>query len=510
MNKHAHIKLDKGLLLLAVSTTITFILFLILRIISVEPGCDFGIDVFYHIKAGDLFPFLSTTKQFPWTEMSSWKLQFYDKELGFHAIIYALRQLSDFAGISLDAPFNFIDAVFVIALILTAAIGSYVYFKPLSFIVPPVLVFAFPLYFEKLNTIRPFLLSMILFMTVIFILMSEKTIIFKCVSMFLFGWLYSICYSVPHVLFIPVASYLAADVIKKRKTRIIPALFLACTWAIGIAVGFFIHPQFPNTYTGWYIQGIEVVRKILGLSGSEVGLGAGLGSPELWMISQNFMLFVILAANTALFACNGNRSRNSVFLLITQIVMTTGFFFSKRCVEYAAPVAVIGLVYILHDYFNQKPDARFTRIFCKLKSLSCAVVIFLLIAVPINANYLVKTYMLPPCYGFAKWAAENLEDGTYVGLLHWGDFPRMFYVADRYKYSMALDPMFSYYIYPERTKNIEKFRLLEKQLTPRELSEALGTNIVYASKFDNNAVMSLLDQGANLIYYDKDGYVLEL
>jgi len=129
----------------------------------------------------------------------------------------------------------------------------------------------------------------------------------------------------------------------------------------------------------------------------------------------------------------------------------------------------------------------------------------------VNNGILKNLIIISPCYDFGKWQRDNLSEGTYVGLLNWGDFPRLFYTAPELRYSMALDPMFSYYAYPKRTNIIEQFRLgYNQNLTTGELADAFGTNLLYAPKFYQPAVMYLLDKGALLIYYDSEGCLLEL
>jgi hypothetical protein len=498
----------KYLIYLVVSIIITWLLFLYLRLLSLHEGIDFGVDVYYHIKAADLFPFISHSKQFPWTEMSIWKMGFYDKELGFHAILYFLRIIGYHLGVSFNAPFNFIDMSLFTAVVLFASVGSYIYCKATSFMVPPLLVFVCPLFLEKLNTIRPFLLSMILFFLVIFILLSKRKLIIKISLIFICGWLYAICYSVPHLIIIPVLAYIVACVIFERSKKSYLSILLIFAAILGIAAGLYFHPQFPNTFTGWYIQGVEVIKQMLGLSKYEVGLGMGVLAPSGKQVFMNSLLIVLFLINWIFVVKNKNKSRELIFLFILQLVMIIGFFFSKRFIEYAVPVCVFSFAYIIAHYKEYVPNLLFFKLIYNGKLF--ITIIILIIMVPFGKTYLVNLYKIAPLYSFGQWASKNIKPGTYIGLLHWGDFPRAFYVADRYSYSMALDPMFSYYIYPERTKKIEMFRLGKQLITPVELYEALGTEYLYASKYDHKAVMYLLDNGAELLYNDKQGCLLKL
>jgi len=527
--------------ILIISIVVTFTVFMYIRANCIIPGSDYGVDVYYHIKAGDMFGFFSTSKQFPWAEMSLWKTNFYDKELGFHAIIFLLRQFSTYIGVPLSAPFNFIDGFFVAAIIIVTSIGSWFYCRTSSLIIPPFLIFISPFFFEKLCMVRPQLISILLFTVVLLILMINSpkraciinqqtnnkaqdqlfevdkknksafgSIKLKCVLLFLIGWLYSLCYSVPHIAIIPVFIYVAVSLVLDKKYR---SLFLLLSVIIGIAVGLTLHPQFPNSYKLWYIQGYEVVKKILGLSSSQVGLGIGLGAPTAKSLFQNSLIYILLIVNFIYILMNKKTNKNVFFLFVLQLVMLLGFLFSKRCIEYAVPAGVICTAYIINNYNEKTSYSHFFKMLSSVKCLVFSGLIFLVIMSPLTRSFLhyrTNAVKVSPLYSFAAWADSNVKKGTYIGLLQWGDFPRLFYVAPQFKYSMALDPMFSYYAYPKRTEVIEQFRLGNKKVGPKALSKALGTDLVYCSKYDHMPVMYLVGLGAQVVYYDKQGCLLKL
>ena len=501
---------DYSFIFLIGSMIITFIAFLFIRTSCIKAGIDYGVDVYYHIKAADMFPFMATTKQFPWTEISLWKTNFYDKELGFHAVIYLLRQLNYLLGFSLEPPFNFINGVMVAVILFAVGLCSWLYSRKAAIIVSPLLVFISPLFFSKITMIRPQVISIFLYSMVLFVLILSKNFKIKCLLIFILSWLYAICYSVPHVIIVPIFLFVVISFIKEKKyTEFLLLLFAV----LGITAGLTLHPQFPNTYELWYIQGIEVVRKILGISNSEVGLGMGVGAPVAKTVFQNILIYLLCVFNFICFFLYKEKKKNILFLLILQLIMLIGFFYSKRCIEYAVPAGVIGFACILKDWEKNSFHEKFFEVLTNIKTLVISMLLIIVIMAPLTRSFLehkTKSFEVDPLYSFADWAKNNLTPGTYIGLLHWGDFPRIFYVAPEYKYSMALDPMFSYVSYPQRTAVIEQFRLGTKKVGPKILARALGTNLMYCSKYDHLAVMYLLDRGAKVLYYDKDGCLLEL
>ena len=253
---------------------------------------------------------------------------------------------------------------------------------------------------------------------------------------------------------------------------------------------------------------------ILGLSGSKVGLGEGLKAPDFNAIIQNSLVFILLVLNIIFYKLTSKKTTknngNRLFIILLQLITILAFFFSKRAIEYAVPSAIMSFIYLTASCEKESdkiPQALTNRFYAAIILL----VVLLLVMVPINKRQLNQMIKLPPFYAFAKWAKNNIPDNTYIGLINFGDFPRLFYVTLRYKYSMAMDPMFSYYAYPERSNIIEQFRLgYDFKITPKELAKAYGTNYLFCSKHDQQPAMYLLDKGATLIYYDKEGCLLRL
>ena len=497
-------------ILLLASALICFALLIFLRCSNIYQGADYGVDVYYHIKAGDLFPFFATTKTFPWAEMSIWNTNFYDKEMGFHFLIYLFRHIGSLLGFSSEAPFNFISFCFSGLFLLIFSIWGYVKCRKTAFIIAPLLIFISPTFIQKLIIIRPAILSITLFSITIFILISESSFKRKLFYIFIMGWLYTICYSVPHVILIPLFVYFVSKLFSENIKDNIRYILFPCFGLIGIFIGLTLHPQFPNTYLNWYIQGFQVVLKMFGLSSSEVGLGVGMLAPSENVIRQNMLIFILLLINIVLFWA-GKKDEKKIFLVLLQFVTGIGFIFSKRFIEYAVPAEIICFVLLVSIETRSTEEHFIVSFYSNIKTLLIGCVLLIMVMLPITNNILKKLIIISPCYEFAEWQKDNLPEKTYVGLLNWGDFPRLFYTAPELTYSMALDPMFSYYVYPERVNFIEQFRLgYNQKLTPAELAEAFGTNLLYAPKYYQAAVMYLLEKGAKVVYYDKEGCLLKL
>ncbi len=474
-----------------------------------DKGVDLGIDVYYHIKAADMFPFISTTKQFPWTEMSIWKTNFYDKELGFHAILYVLRNILGYLGFSSGAPFNFIDIIFVFIIMLTVSIGGYIYCKSSSMVIPPLFVFASPLFLQKLFMIRPFLISIILFMIVVFTLLWNTRLLYKCIIIFFFGWIYALCYSVPHILLIPVVCYIFAEIFMHRSRRAFLSFFLLLSAIFGICAGLLIHPQFPNTFIGWYVQGVIVIKQMFGLYSSKVVLGTGVNSPDLSTVIRNILPVIFFILFIFYFVYNKQKSVKDCFLSVLLLILTVGFYYTKRFNEYSVPLSIFCFAYSVHGFKKVIPESKLFSFIYRKKIILISLFIF--ISIPFYKNYFLPKFLkVAPLYGYAKWASGNLEPGTYVGLLYWYDFPLAFYAADQFRYPVGLDPMYGYYVYPKRTEVIENFRLGKKLVSPEQLADALGTDIIFISNYNQGTINYLVNKGSVILYEDRQGTLLRL
>jgi hypothetical protein len=502
----------KLLILLIISALISFTLLIFLRISNISPGVDYGVDVYYHIKVSDSFSYFATTKVFPWVEMSILKTNFYDKGIGFHLIIFLLRKFTALFGFSSSAPFNFVSAFFSGSILLIFSTWGYLKCRKTAFIIAPLLVFISPEFFQKLITIRPWLLSIILFSSMLFILLSKLSFNKKIIFTFFMGWLYSLCYSMPHIILIPLFIYFISFFFVSIKKANIKYVLFPIIGLAGILVGLTLHPQFPNTFIISYVQGIAVVLKTLGISSSKVVMATELSAPNTYYLLINIPLFILCACNIFLFISKKNKDQNIIFLFILQLLFLIGYFFSKRCIEYLVPIEVICFSILLSTHSVENVKSYFVKRLSNTKVLFGIIVILILVMIPLDNVQIKNQLKLPtPYYQFGDWQRTHLSKGTYVGLLNWGDFARLFYVAPELKYSMAHDPMFSYYAYPERTNKIALFSMgYDQKITPKELAEAFGTDLIYIPNFYVVAAYYLINKGAKNIYYDNQGCLLQL
>ncbi|MCP4179924.1 MAG: hypothetical protein GY756_19355 [bacterium] len=481
-------------------------LYSILRLSVLKYGYEVGVDVFYHIRMGDFFNDVYSTKIFPWTQLSLWKNNFYDKELGFHAIISLLRHLELLFNIPQFPPFNFINIFFVSVILIIYTAVSYVNNLLTSLLTPLLLLVISPLFLLRINMIRPHLLSMIIFALIIWLLISNVSNKKKYFYIFVLGWLYAISYSSPQLIILPIISLIIAKLCINRKYSDIASLFLILFLGIvGILIGLLVHPQFPNTFYSWYVQGVVVLQRMIGQISLDLDIGLELNSPDINTLLYNISIYVFVVINILIFLKSKTKNIAGLTLLILSIITSIGFYFTERFIEYAVPSSVLCFTYLLNLLIKE------INIKCQTKHLCKFLILFVVILPIIYFNFnILKNKQFYACYDFSKWASRNVRPGTYIGNIRWGDFPRLFFAAPQYRYSMALDPMFSYVVYPKKTLVLERFKLGKQAINPSELAKILNTKFVFISKFDRLPAKHLINSGAAVLYEGYDGWVLEL
>jgi len=115
-----------------------------------------------------------------------------------------------------------------------------------------------------------------------------------------------------------------------------------------------------------------------------------------------------------------------------------------------------------------------------------------------------------PYSNFANWAQKNIRPTTYIAQLNWDTFPFLFYSAPQFYYSTALDPMFTFSVYPEKAVKMHNFRTMKELYTQKELIEIYNSNLLFISKKDFHIALYLNKEGLLFLYQGKDGWLFKL
>ena len=494
----------------------------LIRVLYSSQGSEFGHDVFYHIRISDMFPEFIFMKSFHWTRLSVWFSHYYDKELGFHIIIAMIRQIQNLFNLSLNPPFNFISAFFALSIFSVYTFGCFLSKIKYSYLIPFLFLSLSPSFLFRILIIRPHLLSIVLFGLCIFLLFSKIKAKNKAIMVFILGIIYSYSYSSPHLLLLPVIAYCAAKIISKKHSSISELILLPTVSILGIATGLLVHPQFPNTYYNWYIQGIVVIKRMLADSNA-LRVGGEIYGTNITGAIINSGIYVITLVNLFLFlkvikSVKNNKLNYDIVPIVTLFILSfttiLGYSISKRFIEYNIPINSLFLIYLLNAYFETcKINHTRPLFFTKKRKIFTYVTVLLLFGAAVSYNTKIlnlKSCTLRPFTDFSKWAKKNIRPGSYIAQANWSTFPMLFYAAPEYDYSTALDPMFSYSVFPKRSLAIYKFKSLQKGYTRKELIQMFGSGLLFVSQPDYPIALELKKQGINFIYQGKDGWLFLL
>ncbi len=466
-----------------------------------SPDTDLSIDAPYHIGMADLFSDAALRRRFSWTRLSIWHEQFYDKELGFHALLSGIRRWAGLFGYSGERPpFVLETAVLLLMYMgtLTWALLRLGVKRPAPFIVLGVL--ACPLFCVRINMVRPHVLSIILTMlTTVRLAAAERDPPFWPVAGF--GVLFAYCHSNPHFILFPAGCY-AMVTLKQHGWRALRP----CAGAVaGVLAGLTIHPQVPNTFLVWKIQCIDVVWQAL--SGSVPVRGPlEFGALSPLQMFHNGLLPVMVGACVAgmLPGARWRRMPHANRLVAAMMLVAfAAFFLAGRVIEYALPSAVLMLGLVCEDLFSQRREA-----FHAAAAAGVFVVCGLL--VPLHVDFFRGGHFTMPRQ-FAVWARANVVPGTYIANLRFEDFPGLFFCAPEFVYSYGLDPMFMYAAHPEEAIVVD--RTTRPDSAPPEadvLRRAVRTRYVFVSDRYHKLARKLAEKRYALAYQGVDGWVFDL
>ncbi|MBN1863305.1 MAG: hypothetical protein JW808_00225 [Victivallales bacterium] len=473
-----------------------------LRLHTLDPGQENSHDTYYHVVMADLGPGFFMSRKLPYMTMSYWFENFSDKELGFHLLLWALRGSMRAVNLETGAPFH-IEHMFLALLLLVCFSLTARYFgMPRIQLLILGLVGFSPFLLTRLVAPRPHLLGISL-MLIACIAFDKMNSLRQWYLAFACGFVMAWAYSNPHFVLLPAVAF----GLHKENWRLavcIPVLTLA-----GIAAGFTLHPQFPNTFVNWKIQCVDVMLVSFSRD-NPVVLGTELRPANWSFILAEFMLIAVFIVNITLFVrrwmTQGSSAlfcRQSPFLLISTVA-TLGVFLAIRGVEYALPFNMLALGMALSDSSDTKLQRYVGR-----PGFSIAFALLLLVAMVVNGRgYIRKATGLgiTPYDDFAEWAeTAGMPEGTYVANANWSDFPLLLYAAPQFIYSLGIDPMFAYHKYPDRVTRLEMFRTGKHLISQEELYEIVKSRFIFVSRYNRALSTDMYKLGYRSVYQGRDG-----
>lgn len=460
-------------------------------------------DGYFHARFAQMLPEIGLTRHFPWTEYSTWKDRFCDKEFLFHAVLvpFAFDQ---------DEPLNGVRwGIWLLTLTVFAVLygimrGLNVRW-PLLFLLL-LLCTNYP-FLSRITMIRSHVLSISLLLLGIFFLARKN---WKAVL--LLGFFYAWSYTVPFVLLMTAAPFVAGRWIAGGGLD----WKSAAAAGAGAVLGLAIHPYSPHTFES-ILTYIDVIRSgakgvndalELGmeiypyrtsdfflalplLAGAVVVLcPAGWWAKKKWFaaalaVSALWVLLMLTSPasmhtkaflkerwhiNLALlgFCASGWRfgkkiapeAMGALWAALFWFAMTMAF---SRFMEYTVPLTALALALIVRDQLAGVDFKRDLLDKFPVPAWSFAILsVCGLGALFLNTyrTYGITQYNLPG-NNFRKasqWLDAHVEPGETVVNLWWDDFPELYYYSRKMHYLVGLDPTYMQRYDPEKLRMLEMMR----------------------------------------------------
>ncbi len=401
-------------------------------------GGLFERDGYFHARFAETMPERGLSRQFPWTELSTWRDRFCDKELLYHALMMPFAQVG-------DEPLR---GVQVFSVLLSAAVLGTMLWVLRARGAPWPALFVFlalctgGLFIARLTMIRSHVLSILLQVIGLHLLLSRG----RWRALAALGFVYAWSYTVPFALVMTALPFVIGRWLLRGGLDWRAPLAAG----LGAVAGLAIHPYTPLTLETFFTY-VQVLTQ--GLSGVEVA-GVELGNEiysyppaAFWNIYPLLTVMgLALLPAALLFRKTARPGTGGAALAATfWFAMTLA---SARFAEYSAPLLCMAWALLFRDLLADgaplsallapRPRLRFVL---PLLALAGAVALH---ARSLGFYDVYRNLNQPFQFrGATRWMARNLAEGAVVVNLDWDDFPELYYDGHRQRYVWGLDPTYS-------------------------------------------------------------------
>ncbi len=388
-----------------------------------------GFDAFYHMKVSYLMRFHGVLYEFPWTELSTWKDSFSDKDFLFHVFLIPFTYFED-----MEVGGKY--AVVVFAALVLASVYSLlrrykVSYAALWALVLPLMSIDF---FYRMSLTRPHILGVLFLLWIVFAVVERKLLLLALLSFF-FPWAHT-SYILP-VVWIGVLCGVSWLFSGPSYLKVL-LVSLAATLA-----GTVIHPYFPHNWEMFYVQNIVVMQK--GLGASEVfhlGQELGVHSTKVFLLHNIASLFLMCSAVIVLASGKvklNERQKTWCWFALFALGMT---LLMRRFAEIWAPINLIASLQILIPFLQEE-----RKNISYLRGAGFTALLFLIVGGGFWLSYTTVQKELvgkPPFFKeAAQFFKERAEPGELIFTCDWDDASGIFFYNHQNHYLVMLDPTFA-------------------------------------------------------------------
>ena len=436
-----------------------------------QPGL-FERDGYYHARLAQLVPERGFSRSFPWTQVSTWKEGYCDKEVLYHVAMAPFAQIG-------DQPI--VGARIFSVLLALGVIGMLLWVMRVHAVPWPTWFAALPLatgglFLARLGMIRSHVLSMALLLVGVHFLLQRR---WRALAVL--GFVYAWCYTVPFVL-VMTAAPLAAGRWLGRGGLDWRSVLAA---GFGAMAGLLIHPYSPLTLETFltYVQIFQMGLTGVNQSGFELGNEIYPYAPRVFFDIYPLLVLLVPAVVLTVALRWRRVTADTKGVVLAMLFWTAMAAVSARFVEYQALLLAVAAGLVVRDLARDPgglpgwvPRGRRWRIAGAVAAMA------LLVGFHARSLGFYRVYQFeaaPPRFfdGAGAWMASHLEPGETVINLFWDDFPDLFYSAPRQHYLWGLDPTYTIRF------DLDKARLLERTRQGSERPDGPTLYEAFQSRF---------------------------
>jgi hypothetical protein len=436
---------------------------------SLQQGL-FERDGYYHARVSQLFPQRGLSRHFPWTEVSTWRDGYCDKEVLYHAAMAPFANLGHdpLPGARLFAVLVSLSVVVALYLVLRAHGAR----APAWFAALPLA--SGGLFVARLGMIRSHVLSMALLVVGLHFLLERRAR-----ALLVLGALYAWCYTVPFVLVLTAVPYVVGVWLGRGGLDWRSALFCG----VGAVLGLVVHPYSPLTLETFltYLQVFRIGLAGVGSSGFELGNEIyPYPLPVFWDIYPLILLLVPALCLTVALLWR-RLSAETKGLTLAALFWFGMTMASARFVEYHVLLLTAACALLVRDLAPAMVGSAAWRAAPRRLGVALGLAAMaLLVGFHLRSLRFYRVYQTaaaPPAFftGAADFMSRHLAPQETVINLYWDDFPDLFYAAPRQHYLWGLDPTYTIRFDEERAVLLERSRRHLQPLDGEALASAFSS-----------------------------------
>lgn len=488
-------KLSDFILFFAVSCVLLY--FIWLQFIS---PTFYDPDSYYHAAVSNFIKNSGFHYQFRWTQFSTFKDFFSDKDFLFHLICVPFFYLSNNLVLAGKYAAIFYNILFIITFVFI--LKKYLpNFLVACFLLFPLLSSSFCAYFLQFRSIT---LANIFTILAIYFLINKKIL-----GLFIISLLYPLA----HVSFFTITVF--AFICEAIRYILNKEFFIKNIYIVIIAtlLGCFIHPNFPNNLLSFHLNAVLV--PLYTTMGIQLDFGAEFNSPPTkFVFTNNFALFFSL--NLILWMTFFTKRRISLSTYVWFACFNIYFillFFSYR---YCYPATVLFFIFFASYLKDWAQDKDWNKLLAKINIFIALYLAMIVVFFPISSQRLkefIEYYTINNIHyeNVALWMRKHIPAGQTIYHAQWSDSTAFICLNPKNNYIVVLDPIYMFYRYPRIYVIYQK--LLRGQVAkPGEvLKKVFKVNYGYTKK--ETALYSQImrePKHFKILYEDNLGIVFEL